>query len=155
MSFNSATPIIYGGISSVVSSIGGKYPEPGTRVVYDGNEYMYVKNEGTTQASPGMYLTAQAGSSNYSCTITGVASYETPVGVVRHATMTTGTYGWVLTKGYGVAYVSASVAAGINLETVVDTGLWTTAVTGTVWGKLLSAASTAGSNITTGAYFNF
>jgi len=156
MSYSSNTPIIFGGISGVTATRGSKDPEPGTRVTYDGDEYLYVYNgAANSQASPGMYLCPQAASSNYSMTVTGVASYEKPVGVVKHATMTTGTYGWVLTKGYAPAYVSASIAAGIGLETVVDTGLWTTAATGVVYGKLLSAASTAGSNIAPGAFWSF
>lgn len=155
MSFNSSTPIFFGGISGVTATRGPKDPEVGTKVVYEGNEYMYVYNgSANSQACPGMYLTPQAGSSNYTCTVTGIASYEVPVGVVKHATMTTGTYGWVLTKGYGVAYTSAALAAGVALETVADTGLWTTAATGTVYGRLLSATSAA-TNVTGGAYFNF
>lgn len=154
MSYNSANPVIFGGISGVTATRGSKDPEPGVRCVYEGNEYLYIYNGSNSAIQPGMYVCPAAATSAYTMTITGVASYEVPVGVVKHSTFTTGTYGWVLTKGYGVAYTSAAIAAGIGLETVVDTGLWTTAATGTVWAKLLSATSAA-TNITGGAYFNF
>jgi hypothetical protein len=154
MSANSSTPVFFGGISSVTATRSSKDPEPGTRVTYDGNDYLYIYYGADTQASPGMYVCPGAATSNYTMTITGAASYEVPAGVVKHATFTTNTYGWVLTKGYAPAYVSAAVAAGIGLETVASTGLWTTAATGTVYGKLLSASSAA-TNVTAGAYWNF
>jgi hypothetical protein len=149
----SDTPVFFGTVSMVTATLGASDPQPGARMTYDGNEYLFVQNGADTQALKGQYLCPLAGTSAFSMTVSGIASYEVPVGVVAHATITTGAYGWVLTKGYAPAYCSAAIAAGIGLETVAN-GLFGTAATGTVYGKLLSAVSAA-TNVTAGAFFNF
>jgi hypothetical protein len=98
-----------------------------------------------------MGMTVNAGATNYSCTISTTAGLDQPVGVVRHATMATGTYGWLLTKGIGSAYTSAAIAAGTGLQ-IAANGLWTTGSTFCV-SKLLVATSAA-TNITGSAYFS-
>lgn len=152
MSFYSDTPVIFGGVSGVTATPGAKDPELGARTTYNGNHYLYAYNGADTQAVPGMALVPLSGSNGYTGTVTAVASYDIPLGVVYNTTMTTNTYGWVLTRGYGVAYTSAAIAAKIPLE-ITASGIFGTAVTGTVWGVLTSATSAA-TNLTGGAYFS-
>lgn len=150
MSFYSDTPVLFGGISGVTASRGSKDPELGARCNYAGNQYVYAYNAGNSEAYPGIGMTLIAGATNYSCTISTTAGLDQPVGVVRHATMATGTYGWLLTKGIGSAYTSAAIAAGTGLQ-IAANGLWTTGSTFCV-SKLLVATSAA-TNITGAAYF--
>ena len=150
MSFYSDTPVLFGGISGVTATRGGKDPELGARINYAGNQYVYVYNAGNSEAYPGTGMTLIAGATNYSCTISTTAGLDQPVGVVRHATLATGAYGWLLTKGIGTAYTSAAIAAGTGLQ-IAANGLWTTGSTFCV-SKLLVATSAA-TNITGSAYF--
>lgn len=75
----------------------------------NGYEYVYCYNAGGEQISPGFGAIVSTGTSGYSVTITSVkASAQDFVGVVKHATMTTATYGWVMTKGYSQAEAPAN-----------------------------------------------
>ena len=151
MSFNSETPVIFAGVSSVTSSRGSKDPELGVRVSKGGNQYIYVYNAASaSDAYPGMGMTLINGATNYSCTISTTAGLDQPVGVVQNATIAAGSYGWLLTKGIGTAYTSAAIAAGTSVQ-IAANGLWTTGATFTV-GKLLAVTSAA-TNITGSAYF--
>lgn len=151
MAFYSNTPILFGGLSGVTATRGSKDPDIGTRIIYAGNDYVYAYNAGNSEAYPGMAMTLIGGATNYSGTISTTAGLDVPFGVVRHATMPTGTYGWLLTKGIGSAYTSAAIAAGTALQPAAN-GLWTTGSTFSV-SKLLVATSAA-TNITGSAYFS-
>lgn len=153
MSFNSNTPIFFGGISGVTATRGSKDPELGTRVNFEGNEYLYIYNGADSDIVPGKIASPLAATTSFTGTVSSVASYGLPFGVVKHTTLTTNTYGWVLTRGYAPAYTSLAIAAGIGLEPVAN-GTLGTAVTGVCYGVLLSATS-AVTNITGGAYFRF
>lgn len=150
MSFYSEGPVIFGGVSATTATPGSKDPELGARCNYAGNLYVYAYNAGNSEAYPGTAMTAIAGATNYSCTLSTTAGLDVPVGVVRNATMATGAYAWLLTKGFGSAYTSAAIAAGIALQPAAN-GLWTTGSTFSV-SKLLVATSAA-TNITGTAYF--
>jgi hypothetical protein len=151
MSFYSEGPIVFGGVSGVTATPGSKDPELGARCTYAGNSYIYCYNAGNSEAYPGTAMTLIAGATNYSCTLSTTAGLDVPVGVVRNATMTTGTYAWLLQKGIGTAYTSAAIAAGTALQPAAN-GLWTTGATFSV-SKLLVATSAA-TNITGSCYFS-
>jgi len=70
----------------------------GSKREYGGNTYRYVYNNGTTQASPGFGVII-SGLSGWSVTVSSITESSPFVGVVVHTTLTTATYGWVLTKG--------------------------------------------------------
>lgn len=154
MSFYSNTPVMFSGVSATTLTPGSKDPELGTRVNYAGNEYVYAYNASSDSAMyPGMVGTPVTGGSSYSFTISTAAGLEAPMGVCKNATFATGAYGFLLVRGYGTAYVSAAVAAGVVLQ-VAANGIFTTAVTFPVTAKLMAATSAA-TNVTGSAFFSF
>lgn len=119
MSFYSNTPVIFGGVSATTATPGANDPEIGTRRWEGGREYVYVYNDCNSNMLVGNGITLQSGASGYSCTISSVTSADICVAVVRNSTISTGYYGWAVTKG--ITYVkmmtaSGSVAAGDCLE---------------------------------------
>ena len=88
----------------------------------EGDEtYRYVYNAGNSQIPPsyGCVLSAVTG---YSVTISSTTSVDFLVGVVKHSTITTGTYGWVMTQGFCPVEMEAdnSCAAGQILALAAD-----------------------------------
>lgn len=96
---NSVGTVIFGGVSMVTTSLGTNDPRPGTRCELDGLSYVFVYNEGGQQASPGLGVVPNSAATGYSVTVSAATSADLCLGVVRHATLTTGAYGWVVTKG--------------------------------------------------------
>ena len=82
----------------------------GDRQWWKGDEYVYVYNDGSTQISPGLGCVL-TGLSGYSVTVSSVTEVNECAGIVKHATLTTGDYGWVLTRGF------------VAVEADADTGL--------------------------------
>jgi len=83
--------------------------------------YRYVYNAGNSQIPPsyGCILSAVTG---YSVTVSSVTSVDMLVGVVKHSTLTTGTYGWMMTRGFAAVEMEAnnSAAAGQLLALAAD-----------------------------------
>lgn len=83
--------------------------------------YRYVYNAGNSEIPPsyGCVLSAVTG---YSATISSTTSVDFLVGVVKHSTLTTGTYGWVMTQGFAPVEMEAnnSAAAGQILALAAD-----------------------------------
>lgn len=100
-------------VSQVTSSLGVNDPEVGTRLRYGDEDYIFVYNAGNSQISPG-YAAIVSAVTGYSVTVSSTTSVDFAIGVVKHATLTTGTYGWLLTKGFGkvTAEANMSFAAG-------------------------------------------
>lgn len=97
-----------GGISAVVSSLPLGYNLGHVRFDTSGNKYKLVYNAGNSQASTGFVVTAQAGSVGpHSVTVSTVSQKHGHLGagLVVHATLTTGTYGWALLSGANVSVV--------------------------------------------------
>lgn len=69
-----------------------------TRFV-NGEEYLYVYNAGVQQISQGQFAVLSA-NSGFSVTVSSVTGYDMPMGFVKHTTLTTGTYGWLLSRGF-------------------------------------------------------
>lgn len=119
MAYESVGPVIFGGISMVTSSLGSNDPEVGTVKVEGGREYVFVYNDGGEDINPGYGCVLQSGASGYSVTVSAVTSADIVVGVVRHATLTTGTYGWAVRRGITnieMNATSGTVAAGDLIE---------------------------------------
>lgn len=73
----------------------------GSRRVWKGEEYVYCYNASDTQISPSYGVKLVTGASGYSVAVTSLTDTAHPfVGVVRHVTMTTNTYGWVMARGF-------------------------------------------------------
>lgn len=70
----------------------------GTVRMVAGEEYVYVYNDGGA-ASPGQGL-VMSGNTGMSVTASSTTYFNVCIGVVKHATLTTGTYGWALVKGF-------------------------------------------------------
>ena len=158
MTVLSVSPIRFGSVSAVTATLGPNDPEVGT-VISEGDErYIFVYNNGTTQISVGNGATVTA-VTGYSVTVSSITHVDYPVGVCKHATLTTGTYGWLMQKGFGPAKAGSAVVAGDLLCLGVD-GTWvaklaTTAysqvIAPSVYGKCMVSAA-AGSNAD--AYFD-
>jgi hypothetical protein len=75
----------------------------GTERWQNGNKYRYIYNKSSSQACPGkamVYIGANASaSSGYSLTVSSTAGDYDIGGVVYHATIPTGYYGWVVVNG--------------------------------------------------------
>jgi len=119
MAYSSNSPVSFFPISATTSALGANDGELGTRRYEQGREYVLVYNDCNSNMAIGQGITLQTGASGYSCTISSVTSVDIVVGVVRHQTISTGYYGWAVTKG--ITYVkmmatSGTVAAGDLLE---------------------------------------
>jgi len=126
MSFYSADPVRFYGPSHVTATLGSKHPEVGTRAHIDGRDYVWVYNDGGEDIDPGLGAVLQSGATGMSVTVSAVTSADVVVGVCYHATLTTGTYGWLLTKGIGKIEAGATSAtiASRGLAHIADNGYW-------------------------------
>jgi hypothetical protein len=119
MGFYSVDPIRFGSLSMVTSSLGPSDPKVGDRTWADGREYVFVYNDGGEDIGPGFGGVLQSGATGMSVTVSSVTSDDICVGVVRHATLTTGTYGWLVSRGITNVEMNATsgtVAAGGLIE---------------------------------------
>ena len=92
----------------------------GSRVLLDGDEYIYAYNGATSLSAPVGYALVARAVTDY----TGVISADTDVspfiGVVKHVAIPAGEYGWVLRRGFGPcgAGNNTGLAAGEHLVIV-------------------------------------
>ena len=143
-------PVLFAGVSQVTASLGANDPEVGAECRVGDETYIFVYNAGNSQIQPS-YGAVVSAVSGYSVTISSVTGVDFLVGVCKHATLTTGTYGWLLQKGFCEVEMEAdnSAAAGGILALAADgefafksnsTGYPTPAV-----GKAMAAIASAGS----------
>lgn len=156
--FSQPGPSEPGGISNVTAA---NSVNPGETWFYKGEEYVYVYNASNSQISVGQYATL-SGASGYSVTASSITQYDFPIGVVKHATLTTGTYGWLLTKGWTSLNMGANNSATTSdLLFPAGSGYWGT-IAGLAFtqaaglayqpmGYVTSGAASAASGPTTGA----
>jgi len=106
--------------SLVTATLGKNDPEAGQRWHYAGNEYLFVYNGSGAEITvgKGAFYTGVAG---YSVNVSVTSGQELLAGVVYHSTLTTGTYGWLLTRGFGKIVTSASVSLATGLFAAVST----------------------------------
>lgn len=121
MTVYNAGPIGFGSISMVTASLGDNDPEVGTIRREGDEEYIFVYNAGNSQIPP-TYAAVVSAVSGYSVTLSSTTSVDFPIGVVKHATLTTGTYGWLMTRGFCQVEMEAdnSAAAGQLLALAAD-----------------------------------
>lgn len=110
MGYYGVDPVKFVGVSHVTDALGANHPEVGTRTVYDGEEYVWAYNDGNSQISPSYGATILA-NSGVSVSISSTSSDDMFVGVCKHATITTGAYGWLLTKGFCNVEMEADTSA--------------------------------------------
>jgi hypothetical protein len=108
-------------VSAVTATRGANDPRVGDRCQTADEEYLYVYNTGSSTASIGHCVTVSA-VTGYSVTVSTLTSTDFIVGVVKHANIPTGSYGWVVTRGFTSVEMGAdnSAAAGNLLGVGVD-----------------------------------
>lgn len=146
MTFYNADPVRFGvGISGTTTSLGANDPEVGTTTRVGDEEYVFVYNAGNSQISPtyGAVLSAVTG---YSVTISSVAG-DLLAGVCKNATIATGEYGWLVTKGFAVVEMNAdySAAAGNIMALAADGEFDIKSGAVPSLGKAMEAIASAGS----------
>lgn len=128
MTYNQGLPVKFRGVSFVTATLTSKDPQLGTRT-YDsaGNEYVFMYNACNSQILPTYGVVVQSSvSTPFSMTLSSATSADIAVGLVKHATIPTANYGFVLTKGVGTVEMLASsgtVATNGLLELGAN-GLW-------------------------------
>jgi hypothetical protein len=149
MSYYSNSPVLFNGVSMVTATLGANDPEVGTLAEVGDEKYLFVYNAGNSQISPG-YGATVSGVTGYSVTVSSVTMIDELVGVCKHSTLTTGTYGWLMVRGFGTAKMPANsgCAAG-QLLTVGADGVFavksiSTDAPGAVYGKVMVATASAG-----------
>jgi hypothetical protein len=122
----------------------------GTRRFEQGDELVYLYNNGTTQISPGNGCIL-SGTTGYSVTVSSVTSVDTYLAVCKHATATTGTYFWGVYRGFvPMRAVANSGLASADYVMAGDNGTFTvpgTVVTGYIGnfvGKVTQSTASAG-----------
>ncbi len=110
--------------------------------------YRYVYNTGSSTAAVSYGVTASA-VSGYSVTVSTTTSVDMCLGVVKHADIPTGSYGWVMLQGFAEIELGAdnSAAAGVPLCMGSDgTFAHATQTTNTGIGPIVGKAMTAGAS---------
>lgn len=142
MAFQSVGPVCFESVSAVTAS---PSVEVGTIRIEGDEKYVYVYNAGTSQLSVGRGATV-SGVSGYSVTVSSISG-DMLVGFCKHATLTTGTYGWLVTRGFvdsvTNAMASTALVAGDVIQAGADGGI-AKGVTGPNVGKMMTATGSAG-----------
>lgn len=141
-------PIRFESVSNVTAT---PSVQLGAVIFADGEHYEYVY---AVKELPVGYGAVYSGTSGHSCVATGAVSGEHCAGWVKHATISSGSYGWLLKKGVVDAKnARASTAPVINQIAylgsdggfVTDTPVVTSAIDhGHIVGKILSAGASGG-----------
>lgn len=126
-----------------------------------GNRYIYVYNTSNSQISQGQFAVLATGVSGYSVSVTNVTLQDLSLGVARNATLTTGTYGWLMYRGFspistdnvsGVTGQVLALGALGNFQVLTSAaGSFSTA---TIVGRLQSSVAT-GVTAANVAFLNF
>lgn len=140
---------LFGSVSMVTLTPGVNDAEVGTVRREGDEEYIFVYNNGNSQASVGRGVICSA-VTGYSVTVSSITNVDMALGVVKHATFPTAAYGWALIRGFGPAKIVADsiVAAGDMLVLGVD-GAWTnksvsTGIVAPAQGKVMVATISGG-----------
>lgn len=148
MAFQSADPVVFESVSNVTAT---NSVDLGTRATVDGRQYCYVYNAGNSQISIGQGAIMTA-SSGYSVTVSSTTGLDVFVGVCYHSTLTTGTYGWLVTHGHTkIKTPAGSICTNGDLLFAGGDGVFgVNPLTGTasagiyIMGKCVAATASAG-----------
>lgn len=111
-----------GTLSMVTSSLGPNDPKVGDKCIVGNEEYLFVYNLGSSTLGQALACTV-SGVSGYSVTVSTTTSTDYLVGVCKNADIATGSYGWVVTKGFcqvTMIATSGTVTAGGQIELGAD-----------------------------------
>jgi len=150
MSLNSGLPVKFYGVSHVTASLTSRHAQLGMETFdEDGNKYVWMYNDCNSTLPPGYGVVLQSGvSTAFSMTLSSVTSADIVAGVVKHASIPTNNYGFVLTKGIGVAEALLTIATNVPIE-ITANGLW--AHVSNTTGNLAPACGKSLEEIVTGA----
>ncbi len=127
------------------SGPGPNDPQLGDFCEESGKRWVFVYNDGGASAAVGCAFVLNSAATGYSVTVSSVTSADFAIGVVQNATFLTGTYGWIMVRGIGVAKMmtaSGTVAARQNLELAANGlfyGASNTTGNGLCFGQSISA----------------
>jgi hypothetical protein len=93
MGYNSVGPVVFESVSATTAT---PSIQLGMTRVYEGEVYEYVH---AAKECPVGYGTVYSGTSGKTVVCTGSVSGEYCAGWVKHATIASGSYGWILKKG--------------------------------------------------------
>ena len=160
MSYNNQA-ISFKGLSHVTATLDGRTPQLGQQAYdSDGNQYVWAYNASNSVIPKGVgCVIASNVSGPFSMTLTAATSADLGIGVVKHESIPTANYGYILTRGIGVAEMggtSGTVAANGLLE-MAAAGVWVPVsnTTGNLAPAPAKALSAIVSNASGKAYFNF
>lgn len=109
--FSSVGPIQMESVSNVTAT---NSVQLGTRITYQGEDYVYCYNAGNSSAPAGFGMII-SGLSGNSVTVSSTAETDIPHCFVKHATAATATYFWGLVRGVVQAQVNSTMATGVPI----------------------------------------
>jgi len=147
MSYNNGLPISFRGVSFVTATRISKDPQIGNELFdSEGNKHVFMYNACNSEIYPGYGVVPQSGvSTAYSMTLSSATSADLAVGVVKHATIPTASYGFVMVKGITPVEMIATsgTIASNGLIELGGNGTWAprsnTTGNGPAQGKVLEA----------------
>ena len=157
MGFYGADPIHFESVSAVTAT---NSVELGTLRMHDGEWYEYVYAIGCVSMGVGA---TYSGTSGNSVVATGIVSGEYCAGFVKHESITTGKYGWLMKKGVidvdnGIASSAPADGDVVYLSTdgkfIAGSGKMATAATDFIGGHVIGKVLSAGASGGTGASFS-
>jgi hypothetical protein len=157
MTYYAAHPVRFGSVSMVTATLGANDPEVGTVVDHAADRYIFVYNGGSSTIGIGSGAVL-SGVSGYTVTVSSVTHSDIPVGVCKHAAIATGSYGWLLQRGFTTAQAGSAVATGAALTLGAD-GTWQSQLTTTAYSQVAlptvygKAMGSAASSASFAAYF--
>jgi hypothetical protein len=122
MAFYGVAPIAFEPVTAVTAT---PSVEVGTERQEGSNRYIYVYNDCNSSIPTAVGAVLQSGATGMSVTLSSVTSADLLIGVAVN-TLTTGTYGWLVTRGITsvkMGATSGTVAAG-DLIHLADNGLF-------------------------------
>lgn len=142
MTFQSVGPVRFEAISATTLT---PSQQLGERITHAGEEYVYCYNAGGGQISKGMVAKLITGTSGYSVAATALTDVFSPaVGAVKHATIATSGYGWIMVKGFlNVNPVSATTGDYVPLACGASGQVVAWAATGATQGLAIGFALNA------------
>ena len=123
MNFYSAHPILDESVSNVTAT---NSVDLGVRAYWLGEEYVYCYNAGGADIYPKYGVKLVTGASGYSIantSLTNVTNYY--VGVCKHSTITAGSYGWIMTKGFTKILAMSNITGDYVAVCPSISGQWT------------------------------
>ncbi len=146
-------PVLPGGGSAVSFVTVDSAAQPftlGQRLVYGGEEYVWIHNAMSSAATAGIGMVLSA-LSGYSLTRSSTAASDIPMCFVKHVDIPAAGYGWGLVRGIVQAHFSSTMVTGIPVVIGAD-GVVQTATTNTSFdcgllGKTLSSATANGQGL--------